>query len=159
MGDQEIKIGEVLLKELMIIDAEPFKDKEELFLYISNKFEETGIVSDKRAFKQSLENRESLGSTYMGEFIAIPHGKCKEVIKPGIGFIRCKDSFIYQSGDEEGPVKYIFALAIIDNQMDNSHLRILATLSGYLVRDEFVELIANAGSYEELLSGMKQLEQ
>ncbi len=158
MGDQEIKIRDVLLKELMIIDAEPFKDKEELFLYISEKFEETGIVSDKVAFKQSLDSRESLGPTYMGEFIAIPHGKCKEVIKPGVGFIRCKDSFIYRSGEEEGPVKYIFVLAIIDNQVDNSHLRILATLSGYLVREEFVELIANVQSYEELLNGIDQLE-
>lgn len=158
MGNQGINIGNVLLKELMIIDTEPFKDKEELFWYISQKFEENGVVSDKVAFKKSLDAREELGPTYMGEFIAIPHGKCKEVIKPGVGFIRCKNSFLYQSGEEEGPVKYIFVLAIVDNQKDNSHLRILATLSGYLARDEFQELIANVQSYEELLNGINQLE-
>lgn len=158
MGNQGINIGDVLLKELMIIDAAPFKDKEELFVYISEKFEENGVVSDKVAFKKSLDARESLGPTYMGDYIAIPHGKCKEVRKPGVGFIRCKDSFLYQSGDEEGPVKYIFVLAIINNQKDNSHLKILATLSGYLVKDEFQELIANVQSYEELLNGINQLE-
>lgn len=158
MENEKISIGDVLLKELVIIDAEPFQDKEELFLYISNKFQETNIVSDKDAFKRSLESRESLGPTYMGDFIAIPHGKCKEVRKPGIGFIRCKDSFLYKSGDEEGPVKYIFVLAIIDDQHDNSHLRILATLSGYLAKDEFVELISNVQSYEELLEGINKLE-
>ncbi len=158
MGNQVIQIGEVLLKELMIIDAPPFKDKEELFWYISEKFEESGVVSDKTAFKKSLDARECLGSTYMGEYIAIPHGKCKEVIKPGVGFIRCKDSFLYHSGEEEEPVKYIFVLAIVDNQEDNSHLRVLATLAGYLARDEFQELISSVQSYEELLTGINQLE-
>ncbi len=158
MGNQGIQIGDVLLKELMIVDAEPFKDKEELFWYISEKFEENGVVSDKVAFKESLDAREKLGPTYMGEYIAIPHGKCKEVIKPGVGFIRCKDSFPYRSCEEEGPVKYIFVLAIVDNQKDNSHLRILATLSGYLAKDEFQELIAGVENYEELLDGIREME-
>lgn len=158
MRSQEINIGDVLLKELMIIDTEPFKDKEELFWYISEKFEQSGIVSDKVVFKKSLDMREELGPTYMGDYIAIPHGKCNEVIKPGVGFIRCKDSFLYQSGEEEGDVKYIFVLAIVDNQKDNTHLRILAKLSGYLAKDEFKELIANVQSYEELLNGINLME-
>lgn len=147
-----------MLKELMVIDAEPFKDKEELFWYISKKFEENGVVSDKVAFKESLDAREKLGSTYMGNYIAIPHGKCKEVIKPGVGFIRCKNSFLYQSGEEEGPVRFIFVLAIIDNQKDNSHLKILATLSRYLAKDEFQEMIANVQSYEDFSLGINQIE-
>lgn len=158
MGKQVINIGDVLLKELMVLDTELFNDKEELFWYISEKFEENGVVSDKAAFKNSLDAREMLGSTYMGDYIAIPHGKCNEVMKPGVGFIRCKNSFLYQSGEEEGPVKYVFVLAIIDSQKDNSHLKILATLSRYLAKDEFQKLIAHVQSYEEFIIGINQIE-
>lgn len=156
MKDQGIRIEDVLLEELTFIDVEPFRDKEELFGYISEKFEEQGIVSDKEAFRKSLDAREELGPTYMGEFIAIPHGKCREVLKPGVGFIRCSDSFLYRSGEEEGPVKYIFVLAIDEKRQDNSHLRILATLSGFLVKDEFLELIAGIKSHRELIAGIKE---
>lgn len=159
MKRKEIRIEDVLMKELTFIDIKPFRDKEELFWYISEQFEKNGMVSDKTAFKNSLDAREKLGPTYMGEFIAIPHGKCKEVLKAGVGFIRCKDSFTYESSGEEGAVKYIFVLAIEENRKDNSHLRILAALSGFLARDEFLEMIADVKNYEELLSGIKQLQE
>mgnify|MGYP002237755815 CR=1 FL=1 len=68
-----------------------------MFDVMTAKFEEAGFVSDAKAYKDALEYRESLGPTYMGNFVAIPHGKCKEVLKPGIGFCRCKKPFIYES--------------------------------------------------------------
>lgn len=156
MENQGVQIGDVLLKELTLLNEPSFQNKEELFLYISDKFEESGVVSDKEAFRKSLEDREELGPTYMGDFIAIPHGKCKEVIKAGVSFIRCKE-FTYRSGDEEGPVKYVFVLAVEDDQEDNSHLRILATIASYLMKDEFKELIAGVQSYDELISGINKI--
>ena len=158
METHGIDIADVLLKELMILDHEPFADKDQLFQFMSEQFEKSGVVSDKEAFRESLLYRESLGPTYMGDFIAIPHGQCKEVLKPGVGFIRCREDFIYESHGDEGPVKYIFVLAVDEAGGDNQHLRILATLAGYLMRDDFRELIANVQSYEELLVGIQKIE-
>ena len=87
----------------------------------------------------------------MGNFVAIPHGKCKEVLKPGIGFCRCKKPFIYESSGESGEVKYIFVLAISENQENDYHLRVLATLAG-------IELLEKAESYDDLIHGIKQLQ-
>lgn len=157
MSDNRVSIGDVLLKELMIIDADPFGSKEELYDFISKKFLESGIVSDAEAFKESLFKREEQGSTYMGNEIAIPHGKCREVVKPGVGFIRCKKDFLYESCGETGPVKYVFVLAVSEGQEDHTHLRILATLAGYLARDEFLELIEKVQTYDELLDGINLL--
>ncbi len=158
MGIHGIDMAKVLQKELMILDREPFDGKEQLFQFISEQFETSKVVSDKEAFRKSLFYRESLGSTYMGDFIAIPHGQCSEVLKSGIGFIRCRDSFIYESQGEAGPVKYIFILAVDEAGGDNQHLRILATLAGYLMRDDFRELIAGVKNYEDLLAGIKKME-
>ena len=98
-----------------------------------------------------------MGPTYMGNMIAIPHGKCKEVLTPGIGFCRCREPFIYESGGESGEVKYIFVLAISENQENDYHLRVLATLAGFLAHDEFLALLEKAESYDELIKGIKEL--
>jgi len=134
MSEHGIDISSVLLKELFIIDCPPFACKDNLFEYMAGQFEEKGIVSDKEAFKQSLNDREMQGSTYMGDYIAIPHGQSEAVLRPGVGFIRCQESFQYQSAGEEGPVRYIFMLAVSNAQEDAEHLRILATLAGYLMK-------------------------
>jgi len=157
MSEHGVDIGSVLLKELFLIDCPPFVCKEDLFEYMTGQFEEKGIVSDKEAFKQSLEYRETQGPTYMGDFIAIPHGQCEAVLRPGVGFIRCNESFQYQSAGEEGPVKYIFVLAVSSVQEDDQHLRILATLAGYLMNDEFRSLMERVQSYEEMMEGIRQL--
>jgi len=61
-----VNLAEVLLDEMVILDCEPFKDKENMFDVMTAKFEEAGFVSDAKAYKDALEYRESLGPTYMG---------------------------------------------------------------------------------------------
>lgn len=152
-----VDLSEVLLDEMVILDREPFKDKDDMFDVMTRQFETAGLVSNAGAFKQALEFRETLGPTYMGNMIAIPHGKCKEVLKPGIGFCRCAEPFIYESGGESGEVKYIFVLAISENQENDYHLRVLATLAGFLAHDEFLALLEKAESYDDLIRGIKEL--
>ena len=79
---KEINLSDVIPNNLVILNHEPFQNKETMFDILSKKFEKSGIVSDACAFKHSLEHRETLGSTYMGNLIALPHGRCKEVLKP-----------------------------------------------------------------------------
>ena len=152
-----VDLSEVLLDEMVILDREPFKDKDDMFNVMTRQFETAGLVSDAGAFKKALDFRETLGPTYMGNMIAIPHGKCKEVLTPGIGFCRCREPFIYESGGESGEVKYIFVLAISENQENDYHLRVLSTLAGFLAHDEFLALLEKAESYDDLIKGIKEL--
>ena len=126
-----VNLAEVLLDEMVILDCEPFKDKENMFDVMTAKFEEAGFVSDAKAYKDALEYRE---------------------------FCRCKKPFIYESSGESGEVKYIFVLAISENQENDYHLRVLATLAGMLAHEEFLELLEKAESYDDLIHGIKQLQ-
>ncbi|MDD4369969.1 MAG: PTS sugar transporter subunit IIA [Anaerostipes sp.] len=150
-------IANSLLEDMVVLDHEPFKDKEDMFDFMTQKFEDCNIVSDAKIFKEALEERESQGPTYMGNMIAIPHGKCKEVLEPGIGFCRCKEPFIYESCGESGEVKYIFVLAISDHQANDYHLRVLSTLAGMLAHDEFWEVLKRVNTFKELQEGIKDL--
>ena len=52
-----VNLAEVLLDEMVILDCEPFKDKENMFDVMTAKFEEAGFVSDAKAYKDALEYR------------------------------------------------------------------------------------------------------
>lgn len=148
---EKANLAQVLVKEAVILDHEPFIDKDEMFDFMASKFCEAGVVTDKEAYKKSLYTREELGPTYMGSLIGLPHGKCDEVIKPGIGFCRCTKPFTYKTFGEEGEVKYVFMLAIAGTQSGDQYMRVLATLAGLLAHEEFLEILETCQSYDELL--------
>lgn len=153
-----IDLSEVLSKDTVMLDIEPFTDKETMFQFLAKQFEKVGIVSNVEEFLTALEEREALGSTYMGNFIALPHGKCDAVKKPGIAFCRCKETFRYQSCNEEGDVRFIFMLAIAGHQSGDQYLRVLASLAGLLTHEEFIDVLDHAQSYEEIILATKQLQ-
>lgn len=155
----EMNISQVLLPEMTILDRETFTDKAELFSVMSKKFEECGIVTDAAKFEQALYAREEEGPTYFGNFLAIPHGICDEVVKPGVGFCRVKTPFLYRSNDEEGEVKYIFVMAITGKGGRENHLEILASTARLLAHEEFLEALAEVQSYEELMDAIKKTQQ
>lgn len=153
-----IKISDVLLKDMVRLDVEPYEDKDALFQEMSKHFAENDIVTDADAFYQALMVREGEGSTYMGEYLAIPHGICDEVIKPGVGFCRMKTPMLYKSNGEEGEVKYVFMMAVAGSAGREKHLRILAMLARMLAHEEVQEVLATTTSYEDMLSRIEALQ-
>ena len=151
-------LSNTLVQEAVVFDHAPFADKEEAFEYMADRFVEAGIVTNKQEYIDALYYRESLGPTYMGNYIGLPHGKCEAVIKPGIGFCRCKEPFIYKSNGEEGEVKYIFMLAIAGNQSGEEYMRVLASLAGLLAHDEFIEKLDTCNTYDELINEIECFE-
>lgn len=152
------RIKEILSEDLVMLTHEPFRDKAEVFAYMAGILESKGYVEDADKYVAALNYRESLGSTYMGKYLALPHGKCKEVLKTSVAFCRCTEPFLYRSFDEEGEVKYIFALAIAGTQEGAGYLQILAELAGYLANEEFMELLEKAASYEDIVKALEMME-
>jgi len=153
---QNLKIEDVLLKETVFLNETSFKDKKALFQYLTEKLFEKNLIKDKKDFMAALFERESLGSTYMGNYIALPHCKSETVNRSVIFFCRCSKPFKYESYNEVAEVKYIFLLAINKKDGNDQYLRILATLAGYLAHEELVEQLPTIESYEELIDCFKQ---
>lgn len=156
--EERIDIPEVLIPEMTILDKETFADKEELFAFMSQKFADSGIVTDAKKFEEALYAREEEGPTYIGNLLAMPHGICDEVVRPGVGFCRVNTPFIYRSHGEEGEVKYIFTMAIVGEDGKMQHLRILAALARLLAHEEFLELLGKVQSYDELIEAVHEAE-
>jgi mannitol/fructose-specific phosphotransferase system IIA component (Ntr-type) len=80
------------------------------------------------------------------------------VVKPGIGFCRCKEPFTYKSYGEEGQVKFVFMLAIAMDQGADNYMRVLATLAGLLTHQEFLDILDKGTSYEEIMEQIQTYE-
>lgn len=153
---ENTNLAQVFVKEAMCLDQEPFKDKDEMFSFMTDRFVEAGIATDKEAYLKALYEREELGPTYMGNKIGLPHGKSNAVVAPGIGFCRCTQPFIYDSCGECGEVKYVFMLAIAGNQTGEQYMRVLATLAGLLAHEDFISSLDKCQNYEDVMKKIKK---
>ena len=96
----------------------------------------------------ALIEREKLGSTGIGEEVAIPHAKIKG-LPPLVGaFARSEKGIEYHSVDDK-PVKWIFLLLASDNST-GSHLKALARISRLMKSKSLREKMKNAGSAEDI---------
>ena len=93
--------------------------------------------------------REEESTTGIGEGIAIPHGKCDAVKKPGLAAMVVKNGVEFEALDDE-PVTLLFLIAA-PNTEDNIHLDVLSKLSVMLMDDNFTESLRNAGSVDEFM--------
>lgn len=81
--------------------------------------------------------------------IAIPHGKCDAVIRPGLAAMVIPNGVDFDSLDGE-PVHLIFLIAA-PNTKDNVHLDVLSKLSVLLMDEQFSEKLRRAKTAEEFL--------
>jgi len=74
-----------------------------------------------------LNARERLGSTGLGNGIAIPHGRFKHIDAPVAAFLKLKSGIDFDASDQK-PVDLLFALLVPENSTDE-HLQILSKLA------------------------------
>ena len=100
---------------------------------------------------QHWGNYESLESlTYMGDYLAVPHGKGAAVKHNAAALCRCKP-FEYESCGESGQVRIIMMLAITDQSDDAKYLKILSSLARLLMNEQFRQAIACANDAQTVL--------
>ena len=109
----------------------------------------SGKINDEEAYRKQVYAREEESTTGIGEGIAIPHGKCDAVTKPGLAAMVVKDGVDFDSLDGE-PVTLMFLIAA-PNTEDNIHLDVLSKLSVLLMNEEFTEALRNAETVEEFM--------
>ena len=93
--------------------------------------------------------REEESTTGVGEGIAIPHGKCDAVTRPGLAAMIIRDGVDYDSLDGE-PVNVLFLIAA-PNTKDNVHLDVLSKLSVLLMDEDFTAALKAAKTTDEFL--------
>ncbi|MEW6487867.1 MAG: PTS sugar transporter subunit IIA [Thermodesulfobacteriota bacterium] len=121
------------------------RDKQGVLAELAEVLVSTGVVRSARDAVQVLLDREKLGSTGIGEGIAIPHGKLKELQSVVAVFGRSPEGVEFDSMDG-APVQLFFLLVAPENSA-STHLKALARIS---------RLLKDRGFREELLQAQTQ---
>ncbi len=101
-----------------------------------------------------LLGRERLGSTALGEGIAIPHGRIKGLKQPLGAFIKLHEGIDYDSPDKR-PVDLLFTLIVPENCTED-HLRILAQLARLFRDKETVDHLRQCNDRECIFNILTQ---
>lgn len=97
---------------------------------------------------QVLQERENLGSTGIGEGIAIPHGKLKGIDRIVICFGRSRTGVPFDAVD--GKPVHLFFVLLTPQSAAREYLHTLAQLSRFLKNPSVRARLLQAGSAEEL---------
>lgn len=143
-----MRITDLLDKRSISLTAAP-KSKEEALNEAIALMAESGKINDTEGYRRQVFAREEESTTGVGEGIAIPHGKCAAVNRPGLAAMVIKDGVDFESLDGE-PVTLLFLIAAPDTK-DNVHLDVLSKLSMMLMDEEFTKSLRNASTTEEFL--------
>ncbi len=148
-----MRITDLLDVRSISLDSAP-KSKSEALDQAVELMVRSGKIDDVEAYRKQVYAREEESTTGIGEGIAIPHGKCAAVNKPGLAAMVIKDGVDFASLDDE-PVTLLFLIAA-PNTKDNVHLDVLSKLSVLMMDEDFSNGLRNAKSVEEFLQIIDQ---
>ncbi|MEE3223096.1 MAG: PTS IIA-like nitrogen regulatory protein PtsN [Pseudomonadota bacterium] len=107
---------------------------------------------DQATVLNSLMARERMGSTGIGNGIALPHGRLPGLEKVIAIVVTSTPAIDFDALDEK-PVDIFFALLVPEEQTEG-HLQTLATVAGKLSDKETIKAIRRATTSDEILSAL-----
>ena len=141
------QIAELLTPESIVLDLE-VASKARLFEAVGGIFAANGL--DAPSIAASLAAREKLGSTGLGQGIAIPHGRIKGLKEARGAFARLRQAVPFEAPDGK-PVSQVFVL-LVPEQATDLHLQLLSELAQMFSEKTFRERLATAASAGDLLT-------
>ncbi|MBI4597940.1 MAG: PTS sugar transporter subunit IIA [Candidatus Omnitrophica bacterium] len=126
------------------VNLQAHQNKEAVIRELTQLLVSAGAIKDKDVAKlvQTLLKRESLGSTGIGQGVAIPHGKSDCVGKLVAAFGISRQGVDFDSLDGE-PV-HLFFLLVAPEDSAGPHLKALARISRLLKDKHFRDSLRNA---------------
>lgn len=107
---------------------------------------------DQSSILTSLLNREKLGSTGIGNGIALPHGRLPGLEKVIAVLVTTSPSIQFDAIDNQ-PVDIFFAILVPEGQAEG-HLQTLATIAGKLSDKDRVKQLRAAHANQQLFEAI-----
>jgi nitrogen PTS system EIIA component len=145
-------LSALLTPSRVAVDVE-VRDKKALFEHAAALLE-SGAGLTRQQVVDSLMTRERMGSTGLGQGIAIPHGRVKGLREAIGAFIRLASPVAFDAPDDR-PVSLVFVLLVPERATD-LHLQILSNLAEmFSDRDLRAQLASatDAPAVQRLISG------
>jgi PTS system nitrogen regulatory IIA component len=146
-----------IINENSIIPELKARDKEGTLEELAEAIAGQDKSVKKEALVKVLMEREQLGTTGIGDGVAIPHGRLKEITHPVISFGRSKKGLDFDSLD--GQPTYLFFLLIAPYNSFDVNIQVLAKIARILKSSAFRKKLMEAGSSEEIYQTIIQTDE
>ncbi|MCI6731905.1 MAG: fructose-specific PTS transporter subunit EIIC [Lachnospiraceae bacterium] len=143
-----MRITDLLAAESVCLNGSA-SDKADVLNQMVDLMAKSGKVSDREIYLNAVFAREEEGTTGVGDGIAIPHGRCSGVSRPGLAAMVLPAGVDYQALDDE-PVHLIFLIAAPEGA-GSVHIDILSKLSTMLMDEQFAEDLKAAKTVDAFL--------
>jgi len=147
-----VRLSDLLTEDVIKVDLES-EDKEESFAELIELLVGAGRIKDRGAALEAIEKREALGTTGIGNGVAIPHAKDATVEQLAAALGISREGIEYEAIDNE-PVHVVFlVLAEADNP--GPHVQCLAEIARLLQVPGFYKRLLAATTAKEALDTIK----
>jgi PTS system nitrogen regulatory IIA component len=139
---------EEVLKESCVIDSLKGKTKRDILLELVGALKKADLIEDVEKVVNIILDREKLGSTGIGDGVAIPHGKMKGIHNFLCVFGRSLEGVDFDAVDRK-PVHIFFLLLAPENSV-SIHLKMLSRISKILRDPSFRKRLIELSNSKEL---------
>jgi PTS system nitrogen regulatory IIA component len=151
-----MQLSEIIDDNCIIPDLKA-RDKKGVLEELAEVLSNHDLSIDREALVKVLVEREHLGSTGIGDGVAIPHGKLDGVERPVISFGRSKDGLDFDSMD--GQPACLFFLLVAPENSSGVHLQVLAKIAKMLKNSAFRKKLMEASTAAELYQAIIQTDE
>ncbi len=138
-------IADLLWSADIVLDLD-VSSKNQLFEEIGRHMEK-GHAMPKEWVALSLSRREQVGSTGLGEGVAVPHARIKDLDRIQIAYFRLKSPIPFDAPDGN-PVSDILVL-LVPKEATEEHLRILAEATQMFSDHQFRQGLRSCNDVQE----------
>ncbi|MFT4246174.1 MAG: PTS sugar transporter subunit IIA [Micrococcaceae bacterium] len=142
-----------LSKDMILLD-QSYNDKDEAIKACGKLLVDAGCVDEN--YVDAMIERNKLVSTYMGNFIAIPHGTDeakKYVKKSGITIVQAPEGVQFGADNTDDVAMVLFGIAGVGNE----HMDILQKIAMFCSDVKNVVKLADAQTKEEIISYIQEV--
>jgi len=152
-----LKIHNLLMQDMVITELKSQKRENVLKEMVSFLKEKNKIAREKDLYTKLIQ-REKLGSTGIGEGVAIPHCKMKSVKDPIVMLAISRKGVNFYSQD--GKPSHVFFLVVSSPENPSLNLQILAAIA-HLVRkaNSLIKKILKAGNISSIMEVIREEEE
>lgn len=142
-----MKLSDILNQNHVIPDLKA-KDKKGVLAELVDVIVSSDPTLDKNSLVKVLLERERLGSTGIGDGVAIPHGKFQGLKHPIISFGRSRKGLDFDAMD--GEAVFLFFLLVAPEDSASIHLKALAKIAKIIKSRSFRNVLMQVPTREEI---------
>jgi nitrogen PTS system EIIA component len=148
-----MKILDILAKDSIVPELKG-RTKKQVLEELIEAVQQNKPNIDRDSLMKVLLERERLGSTGIGEGIAIPHGKLRDIDDLVLSFGRSTEGIDFESMD--GKPVHLFFLLVAPETCAGIHLRALAKIARLLKNGTVRKRLAKVDNREDIFSIIQQ---